>query len=161
MKKNADSLHIDTSDIVLFGHSMGGWICLKALAQLPEIKKGFALSTWDIYSDFKDVKTEEQLTAMVNDPNAGIKYFVLNTPVQEIFEPVIKNLSYYNLQNDSVLLSDKKIIMIDEHHRNADLAKTLRNVNHNYFDYEVWQTDHPFTNKRISLINKVLTFLNR
>ena len=29
--KFQDSLKIDTSNIVLFGHSMGGWICLKAL----------------------------------------------------------------------------------------------------------------------------------
>lgn len=40
--KYQDSLKIDTSNIVLFGHSMGGWICLKALQELPQIKKGFA-----------------------------------------------------------------------------------------------------------------------
>src|SRR5258706_6827531 len=58
-KKYSDSLLIDTSGIVLFGHSMGGWICLKALSQLPGVTKGFALSTWDIYSDYKDVHTEQ------------------------------------------------------------------------------------------------------
>jgi pimeloyl-ACP methyl ester carboxylesterase len=30
-KKYRDSLQIDTSNIVIFGHSMGGWVCLKAL----------------------------------------------------------------------------------------------------------------------------------
>jgi len=51
--------------------------------------------------------------------------------------------------------------MLDEHDRNRELAAALNKSNHNYFNYEVWQTDHPFTNKRISLINKVLAFLNR
>ncbi len=160
-KKYSDSLHIDTSNIVLFGHSMGAWVCLKALAQLPGIKKGFALSTWDIYSDLKNFHDEQQLAAMVNNPNAGVKYFVLNTPAEEIFMPVIKNLSYYNIANDTVTLAGKQIIMLDEHNRNAALAETLRKTNHNYFDYKVWQTDHPFTNKRISLINKVLAFLEK
>ncbi len=160
-KQYSDSLHIDTSNIVLFGHSMGGWVCLKALQQLPGIKKGFALSTWNIYDDFKNFHSEEQLAAMVNNPNAGVKYFVLNTPVEEIFKPVIKNLSYYNIANDSAALAGKQIIMLDEHNRNATLASTLKNSNHNYFDYKVWQTDHPFTNKRISLINKVLAFLEK
>jgi pimeloyl-ACP methyl ester carboxylesterase len=156
-KKYSDSLHIDTSNIVLFGHSMGGWICLKALTQLPGITKGFALSTWDIYSDFKDVHTKQQLLAISEKPG----YFVLNTPAKEIYEPVIKNLSYYNIQNYTSALGGKQIIMLDEHNRNKQLAETINNSNHNYFDYEVWQTDHPFTNKRISLINKVLEFLDR
>src|SRR5215471_18513171 len=30
-KKNAELYHIDTSHMALFGHSMGGWVCLKAL----------------------------------------------------------------------------------------------------------------------------------
>ena len=159
-KKYSDSLQIDTSNIVLFGHSMGGWVCLKALAALPGIKKGFALSTWDIYGDLKDV-TQQQLASIAADPKSGLSYFVLNTPAQQIFEPVIKNLSYYNLQNDAAALAGKQIIMLDEHNRNAALAEGLKKVNHSYFDYEVWQTDHPFSNKRISLINKVLEFLNR
>ena len=42
--KYQDSLQIDTSKIVLFGHSMAGWASLKAIQQLPEIKKAFILS---------------------------------------------------------------------------------------------------------------------
>ncbi len=34
-KQNADKFNIDTTNIALFGHSMGGWVCLKALQQLP------------------------------------------------------------------------------------------------------------------------------
>lgn len=160
-KKYGDSLHVDTSNIVLFGHSMGGWVCLKALAQLPGIKKGFALSTWDIYGDFKDVHAAQQLEARLKDPNAGAAYFVLNTPVKEIFQPVITDPSYYNIENDTAALAGKQIIMLDEHSGNKALARALQKSNHNYFDYEVWQTDHPFTNKRVSLMNKVLDFLDK
>ena len=157
-KKYSDSLRIDTSNIVLFGHSMGGWVCLKSLAQLPGIKKGFALSTWDIYADFQDVKNEEQ---MMQRARQGGNYFVLNTPLKELFKPVVDHPSFYKIQNDTAALVGKQIIMLDEHKRNSDLAETLRKSNRNYFDYEVWQTDHPFTNKRISLINKVLAFLDK
>jgi pimeloyl-ACP methyl ester carboxylesterase len=160
-KKYSDSLRIDTSNIALFGHSMGGWVCLKALTQLPGIRKGFALSTWDIYSDFKDVHTKEQLLTKIKDPNMGPAYFVLNTPVQEIFQPVIDDPSYYDLRKGAAALANKQIIMLDEHNGNKALSEVLRKSNHNYFDYEVWQTDHPFTNKRISLINKVLAFLDK
>ena len=157
-KKYSDSLRIDTSNIVLFGHSMGGWVCLKALAQSPGIKKGFALSTWDIYGYFKDVKNEQE---MMERARQGGNYFVLNTPLKELFEPVISHPASYKIQIDTTELAGKQIIMLDEHKGNNELAATISASNHNYFDYEVWPTDHPFTNKRISLINKVLAFLDK
>ena len=160
-KKYQDSLKIDTSNIVLFGHSMGGWICLKALQQLPGVRKGFALSAWDIYGDFKKVMTEKELLTLANDPDVGGRYFVLNASLKEIFGPVLNDASYFNLANDAQALAGKQVIMLDEHHKNQVLAETLRSSNKTYFDYEVWPTDHPFTNKRVALIKKVLAFLDR
>ena len=156
-KKYSDSLHIDTTNMVLFGHSMGGFVCLKALAELPGIKKGFALSTWDIYSDAKDLKPSQVKEAA---KQMG-EYFVLNTTSEKLIKSVMANLAFYNLQNEAATLSGKEIIMLDEHHMNQALAESIKKGNHNYFDYEVWQTDHPFSNKRISLINKVLQFLDQ
>jgi pimeloyl-ACP methyl ester carboxylesterase len=158
-KKYQDSLQIDTSNIVLFGHSMGGWVCLKALQKLPNVKKGFALSTWNIYSDFKNVKSEQQIITKVKEEGGEI--FVLNTPTKAILEAVTKDINYFNLSNDAKALSEKQIIMLDEHPLNKEIADALKSSNKSYFDYEVWHTDHPFTNKRVSLINKVLAFLER
>ncbi len=160
-KLNSDSLKIDASNIVLFGHSMGGWVCLKALQQLPEIRKGFALSTWDIAGDFKKITTEQQLDVMVNNKTFDGTYFVLNTPVKEIFLPVVKNNAYYDLRNDGASLAGKQIIMLDEHNSNKSIAETIQKNNKTYFQYEVWQTDHSFTNKRVSLTKKVIAFLDK
>lgn len=159
-KKYQDSLKIDTSKIVLFGHSLGGWICLKALQKLPDVKKGFALSTWDIYSNIKDIKSEQELNEKMKN-KFGDGYFVLNTPDKKIFGAVLKDLPYFSLDKDSKALSTKQIIMLDEHTRNKELADELKSSNKFYFNYEVWKTDHSFTNKRVSLINKVLAFLDQ
>jgi pimeloyl-ACP methyl ester carboxylesterase len=157
--KYQDSLQINDSNIVLFGHSLGGWICLKALQELPGIKKGFALSTWDLYGDFKDVKSEQEMISKVKED--GDECFVLNTPVKEIFDSVLKSPNYFNLKNDAKALADKQIIMLDEHFLNKEIAEAIRSENKTYFEYQVWQTDHPFTNKRVSLINKVIAFLDK
>lgn len=156
-----DSLKIDTSNIVLFGHSMGGWVCLKALQELPTIKKGFVLSTWNIGNDYKNVSTKKEMLRLANDPNTGGKYFVLKSSLKDLYTPVIRNQTYFNLVNDAKSLADKQIIMIDEHQGNKQIADKIKETNKSYFDYEVWQTDHPFSNKRISLINKIITFLER
>src|SRR5205814_3965549 len=114
-----DSLKIDTSNMVLFGHSVGGWICLKAIQQLPTIKKGFALSAWNIGNDYKRV------LILANDTNTRSKYFVVNASPKEIFSPVKQDSNYFNLINDGEALADKKIIMLDEHSRNKQLSETL------------------------------------
>ena len=159
--KYQDSLKIDTSNIVLFGHSMGGWVVLKALQELPTIKKGFALSTWNIGDYYKNVSTEKEMLRLANDPNGVGKYFVLNTSLKDLYTPVLQDQTYFNLLNDAKSLADKKIIMIDEHEKNSQLAEKIKESNKSYFDYSVWQTDHSFTNKRASLINKVLAFIEK
>ena len=159
--KYQDSLKIDTSNIVLFGHSMGGWVVLKALQELPTIKKGFALSTWNIGDYYKNISTEKEMLRLANDPNGVGKYFVLNTSLKDLYTPVLQDQTYFNLLNDAKSLADKKITMIDEHEKNSQLAAKMKESNKSYFDYSVWQTDHVFTNKRISLINKIITFLER
>ena len=161
LEKNQDKLKVDTTNIVLFGHSMGGWVCLKALQRLPTVKKGFALSTWNIYSDFKTIKTSDKLNEMVKDPKAGLAYIVLNTPVEEIFAPVIDKPAFYDLTNDADALSSKQVVMLDEHSETKELADAIRRSNRAYFDYQVWTTDQGFTNKRVSVMNMVLACLKR
>ena len=156
-----DSLKIDTSSIVLFGHSMGGWITLKAIQGIPQIKKAFALSTWNIYADFKKVMNQKELMDLGNSPETGAKYFVLNASLQEIFGPVLQNRDYFNLAKDGRARAGKQIIMLDEHHGNQEIADSLKSTNRSYFKYEVWNTDHPFSNKRVSLMNELIAFLNK
>ena len=158
-EKNQDRLQIDPSNIVLFGHSMGGWVMLKAIQKLPTVKKGFALSTWNIYSDFRNVKTRDQLRAMVNDPKAPPAEIVLNAPPEEIFGPVIAKPAFYDLANDAKALAEKQIVMLDEHAENKPIADAMKGSNKAFFDYQIWKTDHGFTNKRVSLMNSVLSFL--
>ncbi len=159
--KYQDSLKVDTTNIALFGHSMGGWVSLKAIQGIPQIKKGFALSTWNIYDDYKKVLNQKELTELTNNPETGGKYFVLNASLKEIFGPVLQQPGYFNLAIDGNALANKQIIMLDEHHRNKEIAEILKGANKSYFKYEVWETDHSFTNKRVSLMNEVIAFLNK
>jgi len=78
-----------------------------------------------------------------------------------LFAPVLTDADFHNLLNAAQPLSGKQVVMLDEHHKNENLANTIQKANHNYFDYQVWDTDHSFTNKRASLIKKVLAFLDR
>lgn len=159
--KYQDPLQIDTSKIVLFGHSMAGWASLKAIQQLPEIKKAFILSAWDIYNQYGRQLKGAELNAYNMSPDTLGKYFVLNGSLKERFQPVLERDEYFNLEINIEPLKGKQIIMLDEHDRNKKIAEAIQNLNPVYFKYYVWQTDHVFTNKRASLMNMVLSFLDR
>lgn len=158
LKQTAAKLQIDPQQIVLFGHSMGGFVCLKALQENADIKKGFALSTWDIYRDISSLPAE----GLAKREKEGDAYFVLNKKSgKALFAPIFTEPDFHNLLNAASQLAGKQVVMLDEHHRNENLAKSIQKTNHTYFDYAVWDTDHSFTNKRASLIKKVLAFLDR
>jgi pimeloyl-ACP methyl ester carboxylesterase len=159
--RHYDSLQVDTSRISLFGHSMGGWVGLKAMQAIPYIKKGFFLSAWDIYKDFKNINDtlnlEEQSRIIAGE------YFVLNTPVRDIFEPVVFHPDDYKLTinfRDTAAFRSKQVFMLDDNQKNIQLAKNYQDhLSPVQFGYESWNTDHSFTNKRVSLMIEVMNFL--
>ena len=159
LKQNAAKLQVDTKTIELFGHSMGGFVCLKALEEIPDIQKGFVLSAWDIFSDTSSAAKANKLSLLEKDAD---DYFVLNKKSgKALFAAVLQEADFHNLLNSAKPLAGKQVVMLDEHEGNTALAAAIKKANHNYFNYEVWATDHSFTNKRGSLINKVIGFLDR
>lgn len=160
--KYQDSLKIDTTNIALFGHSLGGFVCLKVLEQLPQIKKGFALSAANFYNQLKLAPNETFVkTYLENNAAANPNYVSLNATTPDIFVAAYKNLAYYNLSTDVKFLKDKQIMMLDEHQQNKGLADVIKASEPKFFDYKVWDTDHSFTNKRVSLMNLLLSFLDK
>ena len=157
-KQQAQTLHIDTARLALFGHSMGGWVALKALAQQPGIKKAIILSPMDIYA----------VAAMSKTPSdTGFETYVAglfmlhNTSGHALLAAVQANSAAYELTAEAVPLRTKQLVFLDENRRNEQWIKTIGAANKASFRYEVWDTDHPFSNKRIALTKAVLTFLNK
>jgi alpha/beta superfamily hydrolase len=129
------------------------------LQEIPEIRKGFALSAWDIYSNTKMLSNKKRIEELEKEADG---YFVLNKRSGKVlFAAVLAEPGYHDLLNSATRLAGKQVVMLDEHHENEALANAFKKANHNYFEYAVWNTDHSFTNKRISLIKKVLSFLDK
>ena len=50
--------------------------------------------------------------------------------------------------------------MLDEHAENKPIADAIKGSNKAYFDYQIWKTDHGFTNKR-EFTNELGHFISR
>jgi len=133
LRANAAKFQVDPNHIALFGHSMGGFVCLKALQEIPGIRKGFALSTWDIYTNISEGAKRNMLAGVEKEAD---NYFVLNKKSgKALYAAVLAEPDFHDLLNTAVPLSGKQVVMLDEHHQNDALAKTIKKENHNYFEY--------------------------
>ena len=155
-KSHSDSMNVDTSRIALFGHSMGGWVALKAASQLPFVKNVFALSTWDIYKDVVSQKNKGTLDLSYKKAEG---YSELKIPSgKALYNPVLADSMAFILSNDGKKIFGKNIFILDEHHDNKYIVDSLQKYAKS-LTYEVWKTDHGFTNTKISMIRKLISFI--
>jgi acetyl esterase/lipase len=157
-KKNSDSLNIDTTRIVYFGHSMGGWVALKAASQFNYINKLFLLSAWDIYNGVVNLKKENLFDSYMREVDSYSEIKISSTV--DLFNPVIEDSSNFILTNYLEGMKNKSIYMLDEHNENKNLADALNKYAKNV-KYIVWNnTNHFFTNTHIAMMRELLSFLN-
>ena len=156
-KTQAQTLRIDTTRLALFGHSMGGWVALKALLQLPGITKAVILSPWDIYG----TATGPDAARADNEQYASRLFMLHPAPNQLLMGPVVADAAAYQLTAIGPALRNKRLVFLDENRRNEAWIKSIGAANKASFRYEVWNTDHPFSNKRIALTKTVIAFLNK
>jgi len=83
--------------------------------------------------------------------------------MQKIDAAVTKFMNDYQVPGLSFAIAkDGRLVLVKTYgYANKETAEALTAENKNYFNYEVWETDHPFTNKRVALIKLVLSFLNK
>jgi pimeloyl-ACP methyl ester carboxylesterase len=156
-KVNARSMHIDTSQIALFGHSMGGWVALKAASRLPFVKKAFALSTWDIYKTANDAKTKGTIDKWYLEAEGFSEIKI--TSGKWLYEPVFRDSTAFILTNNGLQVAGKKLFFLDEHYNNKYIVEDLKKYTPQ-IQYDVWKSDHSFTYTRIAMLQKLMAFLN-
>jgi len=156
-KTNAKAMNVDTSQIALFGHSMGGWVALKAATRLPFVKKVFVLSTWDIYKSVINAKTKGTLDNNYKEAEGYTELKIASGKL--LYEPVLNDSTAFILSNAGSKLVNKKLFFLDEHNNNKYIIDSFKQHIPN-IKYDVWKSDHSFTYTRVAMLRKLLSFLN-
>ncbi|WP_051189783.1 alpha/beta hydrolase family protein [Daejeonella oryzae] len=142
--KNQELLRIDVNRIALIGHSQGAGLALIEGINDPRVKAIAGISVFNPYTIFKGNETKGNLTSLKEYISS---LGVLNCDPNTYLKELLSNVISYNIE-ELVKKTKKPILIIDEHKNNMYLNKykdkeTLK--------YQIWSTDHAFTNKRIAL----------
>jgi uncharacterized protein len=166
---NAKKFRADPSNIILIGHSMGGFMARYAAAQDPSIKAVGLISAADMAVDLVESLKPQQRKAAVNPiakdlaaegmaPLAGV------TP-QSLAEEIVANADAWNVPNLARKLATRPILVVTSDDglvpSNDAFVAALNKSGAKHVVTAHMATDHAYSDHRIALQQAILDFLKQ
>lgn len=159
----ADRYNIDTENIFLVGHSMGGQTVINAAKELDFIKGVVAMAAYDIGAAF-DYKMEKDLFLMIETEGQCLK---MNSAA-DVYENASNNRQKLSVVNQYEKLLHHNVLLVEATHDTIappekmlkPLANCLKEANGN-IDYEIIKSNHSFVGQRMKLAKIVGEWIER
>lgn len=150
---HVNELRIDTTKIALFGHNTGGAIALMAGLDDPRIK---GIATLSLFNPYRVIKSPTGSINLSNMKEYLSTLGMLNINPDRFLKEMVANVDRYNLEK-YLSITNKPIMVIDEYEANDYLKKLSAQKN---IQYEIWDTDIAFSNKRTALVRRLKDWLD-
>ena len=166
---NARKFRADPSNLILIGHSMGGFMARYAAAQDPSIKAVGLVSAADMSVDRVESLKPEQRKAAVNPiakhlADEGMAPLAGVTP-QSLAEEIIANADIWNVPNLAPKLATRPILVITSDDglvpSNDAFVAALNKSGATHVTSLHLTTDHAYSDHRIALQQAILDFLGQ
>ena len=157
---NAPSLRVDPKNIVTIGHSMGGFVAAAAAAHFPQVKAAVLISAWNIGAPRSDEGAEAKALASRQNlaPISGADGATL---AHEEFT----HRAELDLQSLVPSLASTPVLLITADDHSDQFADpffaSLKAAGNGQVRTVHFQTDHPYSSKRLELADAVLAFLKQ
>ena len=159
----ADQYDIDTENIFLVGHSMGGQSVLNAAKELPFIRGVAALAAYDIGAAFR-YKMEKDLFLMIETEGQCLKM----DSASEVYENALNHQYELGILNDFDRLSAHKVLLVEA---SLDTVAPANRMMRPLFEklnrmsasvtYETIVSTHSFMGQRLKLAKIVAGWIER
>jgi len=156
---NARQLGIDTKDIVIAGHSMGGWVAILTAAHHPELRGLVLISAADMGRDA--ALPRDTLTALMADNMESLAGVTARSMAHDLEAGAAK--SHWTFADAAPGLAHMPMLVITSDDGLAPegdaLVSQLRALGNSSIATAHEPTDHSYSDKRIALESAVLDWL--
>jgi diadenosine tetraphosphate (Ap4A) HIT family hydrolase/acetyl esterase/lipase len=163
-RANVAKYHIDTSRVVVAGHSMGGFMAADASAADPRVAGAVLIDAWDIGKEKAGITDAAGRKAAIEGmrpdtvPLAG-------TSAELLIKEIETTSTKLDLEALSARIADRPVLMIGAEHAGAPttrkLAAAARQAQAKALTETYMDTDHSFSDSRIALEAEVIRWLGQ
>ncbi len=156
---NARRLGIDTTRIVIAGHSMGGWVTALTAAHDRRILGAILISMADM-SRIASMSREKAVANMADDMES-----LAGVTAESMADEVISNGAQWRVADRVPELARVRLLVITSNDGLAPQSDSLVNAMRAKGDRSVtsihYVTDHSYSDKRIALESSIIRWLDR
>ncbi|MBU7027340.1 MAG: alpha/beta fold hydrolase [Theionarchaea archaeon] len=164
-KNTCELYHVNPQEIVLIGHSMGGFAALMTAANDPHIHAAASIAGFNMgYFVQNTVADDQALEVVTQFFEEGLPP-LQGTSAEKLIQEAVSNAEPWNLLNYTEQLSSHSLLLIggsrDEtapiemHHQ--PLVQALEHAQ--TLTHAILDADHSFSDKRVTLARKILSWL--
>lgn len=156
--ENIKKFRIDPKEIVLVGHSMGGFMVANVAAHDPEIAGVAMISAWNIGATMSGPKETHRVDMI---PAAVPR--LTGTTAGGLQAEAEENAAKWNYLDYAAALKTRPVLILESHDRNLsfnkDMTEALRKAGNLRVTETYIETDHSYSDHRIALQLAVLEWL--
>ena len=160
---NVAKYRIDTANIVVAGHSMGGFMAADAAADDAKVAGLFLIDPWDIGATAAAIQTPDGLKWWKEEaqsdlpPLAGTSYDALTSEITG-------NAERFDLRSRVIAFGNRPMAVVGAERGIGEPVRAVAAAAQSVAPSTVvaiMPTDHSFSDKRIALADMLLRFLDR
>ena len=156
--ENIKKFRTDPKEIVLVGHSMGGFMVANVAAHDPEVAGVAMISAWNIGATMSGPKETHRVDMI---PAAVPR--LAGTTAGGLQAEAEKNAAKWNYLDYAAALKTRPVLILESHDRNLsfnkDMTEALRKAGNLRVTETYIETDHSYSDRRIALQLAVLEWL--
>lgn len=161
---NAQKYRVDTHEIVVIGHSMGGYMAASATAHNPQVAGAALISAWNIGVDYESRRhTRSQEPTVANEAKSlesdNNLLPLSGTSGEALAREIYDHQKELNFNNLATAIASRAVFIITANDGLASidkaLADALRKAGDNRVSERHWDTDHSYSGQRAELTTAI------
>jgi diadenosine tetraphosphate (Ap4A) HIT family hydrolase/acetyl esterase/lipase len=161
---NVAKYHIDTTRIVVAGHSMGGFMAADATAAEPRVAGAVLIDAWDIGKEKAQI-TSPQARKTAAEAMRPDTLPLAGTSAELLIKEIETDAAKLDLEALSARIANRPLLVLGAEHAGAPttrkLAAAARQAQAKALTETYMDTDHSFSDSRIALEAEVIRWLGQ
>ncbi len=162
----AKRYRIDSKQIVLIGHSMGGFAAIMSSLHDKNIRSVASISGWNLgLSGELASNNQQQYKKMVRewqDELTPLKF----ASAELLADDLVKHRAEWQLVNYAPELSQKSLLLVAARRdifvqNHVPVVEALKSIQANNFTEVILESDHSYSDHRIALANVIVSWLEK